>query len=79
MGLMHKYPNFQCHISLTSGEPDWDGHHGRVQEVLKQLVKTPDSHTVFICGAPEMVNDVKKVCLEDLRMEKVDVHAEGYI
>jgi ferredoxin-NADP reductase len=33
---------------------------------------------IYICGAPEMVKDVKAHCLE-WGIPKADVHAEGYM
>lgn len=77
--LMKQYPNFRFHISLTSAEPDWDGHRGRVQVVAPQVMGDAKKWKVYICGAPEMVGDVKKKCLEEWGLEKRDVHAEGYI
>ncbi len=77
--LMHRFPNFIFHTSLTSGEPDWDGHHGRVQQVVEQLGTDFSNVNVYICGAPEMVKDIKLRCMEDWKIPKADVRGEGYM
>ncbi len=77
--LAKRYPNFALHTSLTSGEADWSGHRGRVQVVAPQIIGDQMPNTcVYICGAPEMVKDVKAHCLE-WGIPKADVHAEGYM
>lgn len=79
-GLMKRYPNFTLHTSLTSGEPDWDGHHGRVQVMAPQVIGDQAHNvSVYICGAPDMVKDVKTHCIEQWGIPKSDVHAEGYM
>lgn len=77
--LMREFPNFTFHTSLTSGEPDWDGHRGRVQVIAPKIITDSSAVSVFICGAPEMVKDVKKYCIEDWGIAKADVHAEEYV
>jgi ferredoxin-NADP reductase len=77
--LSKRFPNFTLHISLTSGEPDWHGHRGRIQVIAPQIITNPSNVSAFICGAPEMVKDVKTHCIEQWGMPKADVHAEGYI
>jgi ferredoxin-NADP reductase len=42
-------------------------------------VKDKTATQVYICGAPEMVNDIKKLALETWGLPKANVHAEGYI
>ncbi len=78
--LSKQYPNFSFHASLTSGEEDWHGHRGRVQIMAPQVMAGREQNTaVYICGAPDMVKDVKTHCLEQWGIPKADVHAEGYI
>jgi ferredoxin-NADP reductase len=78
--LSKQYPNFGFHTSLTSGEPDWHGHRGRVQVMAPEVIGDRGANTcVYICGAPDMVKDVKTHCIEQWGIPKADVHAEGYI
>ncbi|HRH93140.1 MAG TPA: FAD-dependent oxidoreductase [Candidatus Peribacteria bacterium] len=78
--LSEQYPNFFFHASLTSGEPDWHGHRGRVQVMAPQVIGGREQNTcVYICGAPDMVKDVKTHCIEQWGIPKADVHAEGYM
>lgn len=79
MALQAAHPNFHFHTSLTSGDPDWDGHKGRVHQIATQIIPDFSCISLYICGMPNMVNDVKKIALEEWKMLKADVHAEGYI
>ncbi len=77
--LERQYSNFKFHASLTSGEPDWHGHHGRVQIIAPQVMGDAANVRAYICGAPEMVKDVKAHCIEKWGIPGEDVKAEGYI
>lgn len=77
--LTKKHKNFHLHCTLSGDDATWTGLRGRVQGVLGSLVKDPAHSSVYICGAPEMVSDVKKECIETLKIDKKQVHAEGYI
>ncbi len=73
------HPNFRLHLSLTGNDDTWDGKKGRVQTILPSLIHNHAATQIYICGAPAMVQDVKKTCLEALKFDKKAVHAEGYI
>ncbi len=75
--LTEEFPQFTFHPVLSGNRDEWSGKKGRVQMHLKDVV-TPTSG-IYICGAPEMVKDVKTMCLEQLLCPKAQVHAEGYI
>jgi ferredoxin-NADP reductase len=77
--LAGEYKNFQFLPSLTAPKSDWQGKSGRVQMTIPSLIADPSHAHVFVCGAPEMVTDVKKLCVETLKMEKKQVHGEGYV
>ncbi len=77
--LAKRFANFHFHPTLSGDEPAWQGLKGRVVPVVSQTIKyLPDVH-LFVCGAPPMVQDVKKVALEHWGVPKAEVHAEGYI
>ncbi|MEQ1849679.1 MAG: FAD-binding oxidoreductase [Candidatus Peribacteraceae bacterium] len=77
--LAEKYQNFSLHCTLSGESAEWNGMKGRVQTVLPRIITKSDASSVYICGAPEMVSDVKKYCIESLGLPKGQVHAEGYI
>lgn len=77
--LADTYENFSLHCTLSGPSDKWKGLKGRVQTVLPRIITKNDGSSIYICGAPEMVNDVKKFCLEELTIPKAHVHAEGYI
>lgn len=77
--LASKHSNFKLHLCLSGGSESWTGFRGRVQAKLPALIPNPLAIDLYICGAPEMVADVKKMATEALKMPKANVHAEGYI
>ncbi len=77
--LERAHPNFRFHLSLTSGEPDHHGHAGRVQTLIPKIVDDFANVQLYVCGAPEMVKEVKTLCLEEWGMENKDVKVESYI
>ena len=50
-----------------------------MQQFIPAVIKDPLTTQIYICGAPEMVGDIKKVAIETWGMPKANVHAEGYI
>lgn len=77
--LADTHDNFRLHCTLSGPSEKWKGLKGRVQTVLPSILKEREKSSIYICGAPEMVNDVKKECLEKLKIPKAQIHAEGYI
>ena len=77
--LAKKYENFHLHLSLSDPHEDWSKYHGRVQVVIEEVVADFSTKNIYICGHPDMTNDVKKLCLEDWGVEKGELHVEGYI
>lgn len=75
--LAKNYSQFTFLPTLSGTDQEWQGLRGRVQAHLPSAL-SPDGG-VYICGAPEMVKDVKELCLNTLKMEKKKVHGEGYI
>jgi ferredoxin-NADP reductase len=75
--LAASFPHFTFLPILSGTSPSWTGLRGRVQTHLAPLVKVGAG--IYICGAPEMVKDVKETCVGPLGLQKSQVHAEGYI
>lgn len=77
--LAREHPQFRFHPSLTQPDNRWTGEVGRVQTICERLISDFSSVTVYACGSPAMVADVKNTALNAWHMEKKDVHTEGYI
>ncbi len=77
--LAEQFSNFHLHLTLSSPDADWTGKSGRVQSHLQSVMQEPSKTSVYICGAPEMVQNNKQYCLTTLGLQKKQVHAEGYI
>ncbi len=77
--LETQYKKFHLHLCLSGDNPDWNGNRGRIQQFIPGSIRNPATTDLYICGAPEMVSDIKKMALESWTMPKGNVHAEGYI
>ncbi len=73
------HPNFSLHITLSEPSDLWEGHRGRVQAIAPIIAPDIAKRTVFICGNPEMTKELKELCLNEWKVEKKDLHVEGYI
>jgi CDP-4-dehydro-6-deoxyglucose reductase len=77
--LANTFPYFKFHPVLSGEDESWTGFRGRVQTHIPRLNVAHPGAGFYICGAPDMVKDVKESCLMDLEIPKAKVHAEGYI
>lgn len=77
--LQNMFPNFVFHPVLSGDDAVWTGLRGRVQMHLPRILTAHPDAGIYICGAPEMVKDVKETCLMEFDIPKVRLHAEGYI
>ncbi len=75
--LAKRFPHFTFMPTLSGTDSSWTGLRGRVLAHLPSALTSGSG--VYICGAPEMVKDVKDACLGALGLSKIQVHAEGYI
>jgi len=77
--LANNHENFFFHPVLSDPEGEWDGETGWVQDALPEIIPDLSSKSIYLCGNPNMVKDVKKLCLEEWGVPKESVHGEGYI
>ena len=77
--LQQRYSNFHLHYCLSGNDPKWTGERGRIQNFLPAMIRNRESTDLYVCGAPEMVTDIKKTALDTWGIPKTNVHAEGYI
>ncbi len=74
--LAKKYPNF--HFVPTISRPkNWKGEVGYVQEKLRKFIPNSEGKVIYICGVPNMVDDVKKAA-EEIGFPKEKVYYEKY-
>jgi ferredoxin-NADP reductase len=71
--------NIRLHLCLSGASDSWKGNRGRVQTFVSSTLQDPLKTSLYICGAPEMVNDIKKTAIETWGIPKANVHGEGYI
>ena len=64
--LAKEYPTFQFLPTVTRPSEEWQGRTGRVQTHLDEALamhqyEDPSTVDVYICGMPEMVDEVRKL------------------
>lgn len=73
------HPNFSYQLTLTQPSDHWKEHRGRVQTLVPLIVDSFERKNMYICGSPVMTSELKKLCLEEWKIERKDLHVEGYI
>lgn len=78
-GMQLRWPRFSFHPTLSRGSPGWHGRRGYVQthlaEAVERLGKDLD---IYVCGLTKMVREVRRMCREDLGVDRKRVHIERY-
>lgn len=69
--LQREYPQLYVEACVLE-------EHGLMQEQIPRLVQDFGAVSLYICGAPETVNDVKTRCMA-WGVPKQDIHAESYV
>lgn len=65
--------------TLSRGSDAWSGLRGWVQTHLPELVATLGTDIdVYVCGLTKMVKEVRRMCREDLGIDRKRVHIERY-
>jgi len=65
--------------TLSRAPTTWPGRMGWVQTHLAELVeKTTPDVDVYVCGLTRMVKDVRRMCREELGVDRKRVHVERY-
>jgi len=76
--LEQEFPNFHAHISYLSGDADWHDERGSIQDRFVSLLREMPHPSVYICGAPETVKELKQLCLQQ-NVPKNEIHSEMYV
>lgn len=74
--LKESHENFHVHLSLLEGRGE---NQAPVHEQIPKLICDPTNISTYICGAPDMVKEMKGLCLTKFRVPKENVHTEAYI
>ena len=75
--MARKHPRFHFYPTLTRPHPEWQGHSGRVQTLLDDVIAGRLDIDIYLCGLKEMVNEVRKI-LYDRGFDKSQVRYERY-
>ena len=72
-----QYPNFRFVTTLTAADGGGKSLHGRIPEVLHEVLDDLTAHQVFIAGSPEFV-DACAVAAHDRGARQDRIHVEHY-
>jgi Na+-transporting NADH:ubiquinone oxidoreductase subunit F len=81
--LAEEHDNFSFHLALSDPQPEdnWTGHTGFIHlVVLEQYLKNhpaPEDINYYLCGPPMMTSAVNDM-LDDLGVEKENIHADNF-
>lgn len=59
--LARENPGFHFVPTLSRPDARWTGHTGYVQEHIKKYLKGLEGFHAYVCGRPEMVEDVRRL------------------
>jgi len=76
--LQKKYKNFEVYGACSKPSKEWNGLKGRVTEHLCSIIKSPEKRIVYICGGEAMVEDTKKMLLENCHFTPEQINIEEW-
>jgi NAD(P)H-flavin reductase len=59
--LQRDFDNFHFEIVLSKPGSDWPGMKGHVGDVMESLMPDWENTDAYLCGAPEMIEDMKNI------------------
>lgn len=72
-------PNITFLPTLSRAAESWTGRRGWVQAHLPEIIgRIGTDIDVYICGLTRMVKEVRRICREELGVERKRVHIERY-
>ena len=80
------HPQVRAYFTLSQGGADWEGRRGYVQthvaelwdELSRSTRTTEASPHVYVCGLEPMVNAVRHLVRNELKVPRQQVHSERY-
>ena len=75
--LEKSWQSFSYYPVLSRPEDGWTGEQGHVQDVMQRRFPDLSNFDIYICGVPEMVNQVKDLCVQ-LKAPAGHVYVERY-
>lgn len=76
--LTQKYPHFHYHVALSRAGKNWNGHHGYVHDLYKEICQNGSRDMDFyLCGWRMMVTEAKNT-LAAMGYPSERVHLEVY-
>lgn len=77
--LAARWPRFRYLPTLSRAHDAWPSRRGWVQTHLPELISELGTDLdVYVCGLTKMVKDVRRICREELGVDRKRVHVERY-
>lgn len=78
-GMTAGHPNVHIHVSLSRPGAGWKGLIGHVQDVASTVISDLSERSIYVCGGPEMVKEVRAKAEEEWKIPKERIHSEDYV
>jgi NAD(P)H-flavin reductase len=77
--LVKTHPNFKIHITASRPDDHWSHAKGYVQDSLKSYSSPhKDRAKVYVCGKPEVAEQLVKFCIEEVKFPAENVIIEKW-
>ena len=76
--LGKKHKNFKLYAFCSKPKPIWKGLTGHVTEHLKNIIINPEQKIVYLCGMSEMIEETKKILVEQIGFKDNQIHIEEW-
>lgn len=76
--LAETYDNFEFIFTLSQPETDWFGNVGRVTDMLRENIEDASKTEFYLCGNGQMIEDVKKIVVDEKGGDGKMVFMEKY-
>lgn len=78
LSLDDEYENFEYVPVLSRASDDWNGEKGRVTSMVEKYLSDESEKEAYLCGSNEMIQDVKKLLLDNEWSEEDIYHEKFY-
>lgn len=77
--LAKDHVNLHVHVVVSRPSNGWQGNAGHVQDIAEKVLSDLSARSLYICGSPEMVKDVRAKALTEWKIPKERIHSEDYV
>ncbi|CDH30766.1 FAD-binding oxidoreductase [Xenorhabdus bovienii] len=74
------FSDFHFHMTLSNPDEsdNWEGECGYVQNTFKSQIDLNDKIDVYMCGSPNMINDMTELLKKDYSLDENYIHCDVF-